>query len=1041
MDLADRLREAVADRYAVERELGRGGMAVVYLARDLRHERRVAIKVLRPELTVSLVADRFLREIQIAAQLQHPLIVPLHDSGGTDELLWYVMPFIEGETLRQRLQREGQLPLDDALQITQDAAAALQCAHDHGFVHRDIKPENILLSGGHALLADFGIARALTRAAGEGTSSGVAIGTPAYMSPEQAAGGAVIDARSDIYSLGCVVYEMLAGEPPFTGPTPQAVIARHVSERTPSVRVVRPAVPEEVASAIERALAKTPADRFGSAHELIEALTAPRAERPRPKRTAIGGRVAVGVVSAAVAVLLYWLVPRIVNSGELNPSQHVLAPFLEAGAGVDRELSKLWEQELTSAFRQVPNITVVEATLVNDRRLRRPGDPSDFGYWLQVAKDLRAGRLVVPSLVRAGDSSRVVAELYEVRGGRALRRAGVTLAADVGASDVAARLAERMFDLPGGVLQVSRSTVEGAQRAFVAGKAALESWGLRAAEARFQEAATLDPDYGHAHFWLAQTKAWAGDSPDQWIGAARRAAMAGALADSKERVLAAALLAMAERQFPHACALYDSLVATDSLSFEAWFGLGECHAKDDLVLPDRASRSGFRFRTGYHTAARAYERALEVAPSFAFQFRPLSRFTGVLNVEPSQLRAGRGSQDTTPTWGAFASLDHDTLAFIPWPLDSIRAGSPGVFSSQLNEAVARNRQRLLRMVTNWVRIFPDSSDGYQALALALELTGALDGSGDVERSALAAARRARSTTRQSFDSVRNGVAEVRVLVKLGRFDEAQRIGMATLRRWDAPGPEAADELDGLAALVGRPHLAAQLAARAAMRPGALGAFPAAFPATIIRTRRAFEAYAALGAPADSIAALAERLDQLLEIGVPPPVARQFRCSEEAVSLGRAFPQLKRVTQESRCRMGAPMLEMQWALLNHDAAAVRKAFERGRAMRRIALPGDIALDHVFHETWVLLQVGDTATARDYLDRTLAALSALRTTVSREPLQAGALVRAMALRAELAAAAGDRTTARRWAEPVTILWRDSDPELRPIVERMRRFVASR
>jgi serine/threonine-protein kinase len=166
MELADRIREAVADRYAVEGELGRGGMAVVFVARDLRYDRRVAIKVLRPEFTVSLVADRFLREIQIAAQLQHPLIVPLYDSGGTGDLLWYTMPFVEGETLRQRLQRERQLPLEDALQITRDAATALQCAHEHGFVHRDIKPENILLSGGHAVIADFGIARAVTQAAG-----------------------------------------------------------------------------------------------------------------------------------------------------------------------------------------------------------------------------------------------------------------------------------------------------------------------------------------------------------------------------------------------------------------------------------------------------------------------------------------------------------------------------------------------------------------------------------------------------------------------------------------------------------------------------------------------------------------------------------------------------------------------------------------------------------------------------------------------------------------------------------------------------------
>src|SRR5712691_9101040 len=221
------LQAALADRYALERELGRGGMATVYLARDLRHGRPVAIKVLRPEIAATLGPERFLREIDTAARLTHPHILPLHDSGEAAGFLFYVMPYVEGESLRDRLSREKQLPLGDALQIAREVADALSYAHSHDVVHRDIKPENILFEAGHAVVTDFGIARAITAAGGETlTGTGIAVGTPAYMSPEQLAGGEHVDGRTDVYSLGCVLYEMLAGEPPFTGPTAQAIQAR-----------------------------------------------------------------------------------------------------------------------------------------------------------------------------------------------------------------------------------------------------------------------------------------------------------------------------------------------------------------------------------------------------------------------------------------------------------------------------------------------------------------------------------------------------------------------------------------------------------------------------------------------------------------------------------------------------------------------------------------------------------------------------------------------------------------------------------------------
>ncbi|MCH9015183.1 MAG: serine/threonine protein kinase, partial [Gemmatimonadetes bacterium] len=270
----DRLRSALADRYTIERPLGRGGMAIVYLARDLKHERQVAIKILRPELTETLGVARFLREVTIAANLAHPHIVPLFDSGEADGFLYYVMPYVEGESLRERLNSEKQLSIDDSLRIVREVADALSYAHSHGVVHRDIKPENILLESGHAVVADFGIARAITVAGGERlTGTGVSLGTPAYMSPEQGHGH--VDGRSDIYSLGCVLYEMLTGEPPFTGATGQAVIARHTQEAPRSLTVVRPTVPPSVEFAVQAALAKVPADRPSTAEQFVELFGTP----------------------------------------------------------------------------------------------------------------------------------------------------------------------------------------------------------------------------------------------------------------------------------------------------------------------------------------------------------------------------------------------------------------------------------------------------------------------------------------------------------------------------------------------------------------------------------------------------------------------------------------------------------------------------------------------------------------------------------------------------------------------------------------------
>ncbi len=375
-DLREQLQSGLADRYRLERELGRGGMATVFLAHDLRHDRPVAFKVLHPDLAATLGPERFQREIRTTARLQHPHILPVLDSGEAAGQLWYTMPYVEGDSLRDRLRREAQLPLDDALQITREVADALGYAHSQSIVHRDIKPENILLGQGHALVADFGIARAVQVADAEHlTATGVAVGTPAYMSPEQADGTSNVDGRSDLYSLGCVLYEMLTGEVPYTGRTPQVVIAKRVLEPLPHVRTLRASVPEAIEQAISQALAVTPADRFTTAADFARALarphvtsdttTTPAASQPM----AAGGHrrvpralatLALGILVGA-GVLLAWLRAR-PEPGAAGPKRLAVLPFENLGQRDDDYFADGVTDEVRGKLAALPGLEVIART-------------------------------------------------------------------------------------------------------------------------------------------------------------------------------------------------------------------------------------------------------------------------------------------------------------------------------------------------------------------------------------------------------------------------------------------------------------------------------------------------------------------------------------------------------------------------------------------------------------------------------------------------------------------------------------------------------
>ena len=567
-DLRAQLEAGLTGQYLLVRELGRGGMATVFLATDLKHDRPVAFKVLHPDLAQSLGAERFQREIRLAARLQHPHILTVHESGATAGQLWFSMPFVEGESLRDRLRRERQLPLEDALRITRQAAQALHYAHEHGVVHRDIKPENLLLtSDGNTLVADFGIARALGAGPDDDslTQTGMSVGTPAYMSPEQATGDRALDARSDIYSLASVLYEMLAGEQPYTGPTMQAILMKRLSEPVPRVRSGRPSVPEAVDAAIGKALAVVPADRYSTvaqfAHALDQAATttsgstyaaamaqartvpvsasataaspgtsaaggatptdtatpaaapATPAPTPHPARRRLGWALAAAVVLAVVAAGVWTFRPKPVAA----PSANHLAvlPFAVHGGGrldfLAQGMVDLLSRNLDGAgdIRSVNGATVLAAAHAD-------GGVADLEEGRRLARRLGAGLYVLGSVSAIGNQVRIEASLYD---GAPAQPAMVSQASVSGDTtnlfELVDRLAADLMVRQGkGVgahlLQTAATTTQSlpALKAYLDAEGQLRRGQFDSSLAGFQQAVQLDSTFALAYYRLAVAAAW-----------------------------------------------------------------------------------------------------------------------------------------------------------------------------------------------------------------------------------------------------------------------------------------------------------------------------------------------------------------------------------------------------------------------------------------------------------------------------------------------------------------------------------------------------
>jgi serine/threonine-protein kinase len=479
--LMQRVAASLADRYAIERELGRGGMSTVYLATDLRHHRSVALKVLRPELAMALGTERFLREIQVSAALTHPHIVSLHDSGEAGEVLFYVMPFIEGESLRSRLRRDGPLPVGEALRIAREVAEALEYAHAHGVVHRDIKPENILLSSGHAVVADFGVARAIGMAGGgQITEVGTAVGSPMYMSPEQVEGDPEVDGRSDIYSLGCVLYEAVTGIAPFGGRSAQAIMVRRLFDTPPPMRSARPEISAGLEAAVNRAMARAASERFVTAAELVASLGALEAE--------ISGAAAVAAREEKVSI--------------------AVLPFHNLSADPENEyFSDGMTEELMGALAKLPGLRVAARTSSfafkgRERDLKEVGRRLQVGTILEGSVRKAGGRIRISAqLVDANEAYQLWAETYE----RDLQ--DVFAVQDEIARTIAAELKLKLLAGAGAPLATPGTESLEAYTCYLQGRYFTRTRtpsGLKRGVSCYEQAIALDPAYARAYAGLAE---------------------------------------------------------------------------------------------------------------------------------------------------------------------------------------------------------------------------------------------------------------------------------------------------------------------------------------------------------------------------------------------------------------------------------------------------------------------------------------------------------------------------------------------------------
>ncbi len=768
-DLAALLQDVLGPDYRVERELEGGGMSRVFLATDVRHERLVVVKVLPPELVSDQSAQRFKREIEITVRLQHPHILPVLTSGTWKDGSYYITPFIAGESLRARIEREKKLPLDDIVKILGDIGSAVAFAHARGIIHRDIKPGNILFADGESILADFGIARIVSTEATPITTTGVMLGTPSYMAPEMATHEA-----ADVYSLGVVACEMLTGALPSRGMGAREIVAaRGTMPGDSRWRVAA------LAALISKAISPSIATRTATAQELLDQL---EAARHRWTRRHFG--IGVGVaMTAGLAVFAYSAARK--GHAELADAKYVVAAVgkpdsvtSDAVRSVTERLGdwrdvSVVDQALDPSSAQAPESTSVKDALARTRRLG--------------ARNL----IVVEAVIRAG-TVLLGATLYDADADSSLRTRRESYASNAAATSRVMpyrRLINSLLREDDPVPWRSPADREQASlaawKAYDAGRRWLRGWRLDSAEHAFRSSIAFDDAIGLPHLWLAQAMEW----QDTSRAAEQHAEAHLALTTRKpvvgrDSAYALGLQMLSGADFVGACALYRSILQRDSVDYVAQLGLGDCLVRDREVVRNARTMTGWAFRSGYESAGRSYRQAAENGGAReASRFRGwlLGRLSSVYKTSTNFIRFGVALTPDTVVMGARVYLNGDTVAYAPHPLADFATlrGDPAVRLSEA--AVDRNRLLLLSFAQDWARRNPTDPAAYDSLAMWSEITGGSAMVGGHRLYTLDLLTYARSISRDSTEQLPLALAEVRNLVKIDHMERASAEADSLLR--------------------------------------------------------------------------------------------------------------------------------------------------------------------------------------------------------------------------------------------------------------------
>ena len=1013
----------LAEHYRFEEELGRGAMGTVYRAQDVRLGRPVAIKMLHPMLTNELGVARFQSEIRIAAGLHHPNIIGVHDSGEADGRLFFVMDYLGGETLRDRLKREKQLSVEDALRITEQVADGLQYAHDHGVVHRDVKPENIILAEGRACVVDFGLARALGDVDTDRlTASGLSVGTPHYLSPEQAAAEKDVGPKADQYALGCVLYEMLVGEPPFTGPTATSIAMRHISEEPRPLRFRRHTTPIAVEVAVMRAMEKVPADRFDTvsrfAVDLRSTTTSPSREfrtkraRRTPRRALLLGAAAMLMVVAVAGILMRsevsaadavddgvrWLTNRSVDTTRIVVFPFVVASSRSANLGV--------EEKLRVALARWYDLTILTENETRAAVLPPYGAGITPGSARAMARSLSSGRFVTGSIAGNAESILVRVELGDAKGSARSRSIAATLRPQSTNEDsIFAHLAYSL--LLGGKTagefegDASATRSRRAFQSYLDGRSAVGTWALTRADSSLAAAIREDPDFAPATLALAEVRSWQRDATPEVPTLVARALNGAGKLNQTAMLRAQGLNALVQGRYDDACGRYQAVLARDSLDVAAWLGLGECNRRDSVVVADRDSPSGRSFRGSAHHAYLSMSRAFVLLPGIdaCCVARADELLRRTLTTSTTRVRRGIGLPPDTVRYSAYPELSADTIAQVPYPVrDALRPPA-----ATHTRAIEQQRNAFYGIAARRVMRAPMDADALEELAEAMELRG--------EMGTIDTLKRARSVAKGSSQALRLASREVWLRIKVALPDNPKELAAARVladslvTRGVPVSPSDAATLASLAVLSGHPAAAAAMMQRSAEPVSLVGV-----SAEVKGIGDAYLAFASFGGPRDSLA----RHEELVLSSIANDVIQERQASARDMLVSRAAG----LTYPSYRSPSLALLDTTDYLIATELAHSRGDYGTARRLlvgiekTRVGMrAADITLDALYPEAWLLAAIGDTAAALRRIGPTLKAIGAVSTQSLSEVPNAGALLRGVALYAELLRATRD-PSAHRW-----------------------------